>query len=38
MPKVGKTQYSYGDKGRKQAKAAAKRRGMKVAYGKTRKK
>ena len=34
MPKVGKKDYPYTTKGRQQAKAAAKRKGVKVKYGK----
>ena len=32
MPKVGKTHYPYTAKGRAMAKAAAKKKGVKVAY------
>jgi len=38
MPQVGKTHYGYGAKGRKKAKQAAKRRGLKVVYRKKKKK
>jgi len=34
MPKVGKTHYAYTPKGMAQAKAAAKKKGMKVQYSK----
>ena len=33
MPKVGPKQYPYTQKGKAQAKAAAKRKGVKVKYG-----
>ena len=38
MPKVGKTHYGYDSTSRKKAKAAAKRRGLKVVYRKKKKK
>ena len=34
MPKVGQKHYPYTKKGREQAKAAAKRKGTTVKYGK----
>jgi hypothetical protein len=34
MPDVGKKQYPYTEKGKKQDNAAAKRMGVKVKYGK----
>jgi hypothetical protein len=34
MPKVGQRQYPYTKKGKEQAKAAAKKMGTKVKYGK----
>ena len=34
MPKVGSKHYAYTAKGKQQAKAAAKRMGTKVKYGK----
>ena len=34
MPKVGPKNYPYTQKGKQQAKAAAKRTGVKVKYGK----
>jgi len=34
MPKVGKKEFAYTPKGMAQAKAAAKKTGMKVQYGK----
>jgi hypothetical protein len=34
MPKVGQKHYPYTAKGKAQAKAAAKRKGMAVKYGK----
>ena len=34
MPKVGQKQYPYTKKGKEQAKAAAKRKGTMVKYGK----
>jgi len=37
MPKVGKRHYPYTEKGKKQAKAAAKRMGATVKYGKKKK-
>ena len=33
MPKVGQRHYPYTQKGKQQAKAAAKRTGVKVKYG-----
>ena len=38
MPKVGNKHYSYTAKGMAQAKAAAKKAGKKVSYGKKKKK
>jgi|TARA_R100001244_G_scaffold61963_1_gene51840 hypothetical protein len=38
MPKVGKKHYPYTAKGKSAAKAAAKRQGKKVSYGKGYKK
>jgi hypothetical protein len=38
MPKVGSKHYSYTAKGMAQAKAAAKKTGKKVQYGKKKKK
>lgn len=35
MPKVGKKEYAYTPKGMAQAKADAKKKGMKVSYGKS---
>jgi hypothetical protein len=37
MPKVGKKEYAYTPKGMAQAKAEAKKKGMKVQYGKKKK-
>ena len=37
MPKVGKKHYAYTAKGMAKAKAAAKKKGMKVSYSKKRK-
>tara|TARA_S200002703_G_C3616200_1_gene189199 strand:+ start:336 stop:452 length:117 start_codon:yes stop_codon:yes gene_type:complete len=37
MPKVGKKHYSYTPKGRAAAKKAAKKMGVKVGYGKRKK-
>jgi len=37
MPKVGKKHYSYTPKGMAQAKAAAKKKGVKVLYKKKKK-
>jgi hypothetical protein len=37
MPKVGKKEYAYTPKGMAMAKAAAKKKGMKVQYGKSKK-
>lgn len=34
MPKVGKTEYPYTKEGMAKAKAKAKRKGLKVKYGK----
>lgn len=34
MPKVGKKHFAYTPKGMAQAKAAAKKKGVKVSYGK----
>lgn len=38
MPKVGSKHYAYTPKGMAQAKAAAKKKGMTVKYGKPKKK
>jgi hypothetical protein len=38
MPKVGNKHYSYTAKGMAKAKAAAKKSGKKVSYGKSRRK
>lgn len=38
MPKVGKKHYAYTKKGMAKAKAAAKKSGKKVMYGKKKKK
>jgi len=38
MPKVGKKEYPYTPKGMAMAKAAAKKKGMKVRYGKNHEK
>ena len=38
MPKVGSKHYSYTPKGMAMAKAAAKKKGMKVQYGKKKSK
>jgi hypothetical protein len=38
MPKVGKKHYSYTPKGMAMAKKAAKRKGLKVQYGKRKRK
>ena len=37
MPKVGKQHYSYTPKGMAKAKKAAKKKGLKVEYGKRKK-
>ncbi len=34
MPKVGKKKYPYTKEGMKEAKATAKRKGLKIKYGK----
>ena len=36
MPRLGNKHYAYTKKGRAQAKAAAKRTGKKVSYGKSK--
>jgi hypothetical protein len=38
MPKVGKKEFAYTPKGMAQAKAAAKKKGVKVKYGTAKKK
>jgi len=38
MPKVGKKEYPYTAKGMEMAKAAAKKKGTKVSYGRKKKK